>query len=121
MNSKSILIVFAVLVALLPLGCGMPGGGNYPYDVFDRDADTLVKLMVSGGDGALKAGAVSISPELEDLWGKTKTATIVKRVHIAMKAYYWIDVETTGGKKKQILFAYMPNAGRVDVAVEEVK
>ena len=110
-----------VLVALSSAGCGVPGGGNYPYDTFDRDVDTLVQLMISGGDGALPASMVSDSPTLKSLWGKTKNANIVKRVHIAMKAYYWIDIETTTGEKKQISVIYRPNLGRVEIEVGDTK
>ena len=111
-----------ILVAGLGLfGCSYPGSNNYPYDVFDRDADTITKLMISGGDGILKSTAVSDSVELEALWGKTKTATIVKRIHVAMRAYYWVDVETNAGEKKQIFIGYVPNMGRVEVVVNAIK
>lgn len=110
-----------ILVALLSVGCSRPGTSNYPYDMFDSDVDTLIQLMKSGGDGLLEANDIIRDNEtLARLWGKTKNATIVKRVHVLMNGYYWVDVETTAGKKEQIIINYSPNLGRVEVSIKDV-
>ena len=111
-----------ITLALFFAACGfLPTGGNYPYDMYDNDLGNLMEVLERGKDSGVPLGIIGEDDGKalveSDLWGKITDYKVVRRRHVSMIAYYFIEVTLVYGKKKCIRVSYHPNLGRVEIVV----
>jgi hypothetical protein len=119
---RTILAAILCLGALSP-ACNPPAGADYPYDMFDRDVANLTQVMREGAGTGLRAENVVAKDDglehMEKLWGNVRNVRVSKKVHVAMRAYYLADIETTDGRTDSYVITYRPNQGRVEVGIRK--
>lgn len=119
--------IFAVLIILMSSACAFPpGGDDYPYGMFDADIERFAQLLRDGSRGDLvHTGSFGLDAEerelLEDVWGKAKDVRVVQKEHIAMKAYYFLEISLHDGRKAKYRVVYVPNLGRVEMAFQRIE
>ncbi len=112
MKNKLFAIITVILLATIA-GCKQP---LLDSRVMDEDMDNLIATLKQGDSSGVAIDEVFVGydrDKIEEtkklaktLWGKVERANIVKKTHLGLNYYYWIDFTQKGGKSVRVRTEY---------------
>ncbi len=92
---------------------------DYPYNLFDKDIYRLLDIVSEGDSSGVRLGRIIRKKNgretLYSVWGKVDSYEVTKKIHVGMKAFYHVTVNSTD----KFIISYRPNMGRTEIVVEE--